>query len=336
MQIQKFTDKQKALIENAQNVALFAHQNPDGDAYGSSLGLQKILQNMGKQADVFLPDVSDVYSFLPWYENIKTAFDYAEYDLLIILDCSTFDRLGKNYFDNPECFSKTYYDKTLVFDHHISGHNTFEINPEHIVQCHWYASTCELIYDVFSPEFMQYFDAESATCLLLGVYTDTGGFKYGESAENSFSVAWHLVKLWADRNLIVNEYMQGRKLEEVQFAAWLIDNVKVYARDGLKIMYTHYCAEDLKKFAIDTERATLGLNILQTVKWDGITMVVRYIDEKLKFSMRSRWDLNVGAIADSMWGGGHKNAAGFSVKIWNVEKYEEKIEEVLEKITMLG
>ncbi len=326
------TNQQQTLIKNAQRIAIFAHQNPDGDAYGSTLGLQKILKNMGKHVEVFLPDVSDVYNFLPWYEAIKTTFDYTDYDLLIILDCSTFDRLGKNYFDNPEYFSRKYYDKTLVIDHHIAWSTPFVLNTEHIVQCHWYASTCELIYDLFSPKFSQYFDTESATCLLLGVYTDTWGFKYGASAENSFRIAWNLVALGADRNLIVNEYMQGRKLAEVKFAAWLIDKMKVYTHDGLKIMYTHYCAEDLERFAIDMERATLGLNILQTVKFDGITMTVRYIDGKLKFSMRSRWDLNVGAIADRMWGGGHKNAAGFSVKIWKVKKYEEKIEEVLEKL----
>ncbi len=120
------------------------------------------------------------------------------------------------------------------------------------------------------------------------MYTDTGGFKYGESAENSFHVAGNLVRLGADRELIVNEYMQGRKLEEIKFAAWLIDQVKVYTRGDMRVVYTHYCTEDLERFGIDTERATLGLNILQTVKFDGITMTVRYIDGKLKFSMRSR------------------------------------------------
>ncbi len=87
--------------------------------------------------------------------------------MLIILDCSTFDRLGKNYFDNPEYFAERYYDKILVIDHHISGNNPFAINTEHIIQCPWYASTCELIYDLFAPDFEQYFDAESTTCLLL-------------------------------------------------------------------------------------------------------------------------------------------------------------------------
>ncbi len=65
MKIQTLTDTQKALLKNAEKIAVFAHQNPDGDAYGSSLGLQKILHNMGKQVELFLPDVSDVYSFLP-------------------------------------------------------------------------------------------------------------------------------------------------------------------------------------------------------------------------------------------------------------------------------
>ncbi len=327
------TNKQLNLIEQAQSIALFAHQNPDGDAYWSSLALQKILENMGKSAQVFLPDVSDVYAFLPGFNRIQTDFDATAntYDLYIILDCSTFDRLGKIYTQNTEYFTQIAQDKILVFDHHIPGSNAFVINSEHVIQCPWYASTCELVYDVFSPLYKTYFDKDSATALLLGVYTDTGGFKYGESPENSFRIAGELSAIGADRSLIVYEYMQARGLHDVQFAAYLIDRAKEYNT----ILYSSYSQKDLDLFGIDVERSTLGLNILQTVKWEGIILVVRYIDGKLKFSMRSRWELNVWAIANSMWWGWHKNAAGFSLNIWEVENYEEKVEEVLKSIEAL-
>lgn len=315
-------------IVNAEHIAIFAHQNPDGDAYGSSLAMKRLLENMGKKVSVFLPDTSDVYHFLPWYEQIQTSFDYGEYDLLMIFDCSTFDRLGKIYFENPEYFSIYYYDTTLVIDHHIVWSTPFALKWENILQYHWYSSTCELVYDLFFEHLGEYFDAEVATCLLLGIYTDTGKFKYWENPEHSFRIASALMKLWADRDMIVSEYLQGRKLEEIKFAAYLIDRVQTI----WNIMYTYYSEEDLEQFGIDTERATLGLNILQTVKSNGITVVVRYVDGVLKFSMRSRGDLNVWEIASKRGGGWHKNAAGFPLKVWNITNYEQKIHNVLEEM----
>lgn len=330
MKKQRIGEAQLNMIKNAQNIAIFAHKNPDWDAYGSSLAMRKILENMWKNAKVFLPDVSDVYSFLPDYEKISTTFDYSdERDLLIILDSSTFDRIDKNYFENPDYFLEKYPEKTLIIDHHISWNNPFTIQKENILQYHWYSSTCELIFDLFYSDLKKYFDSEIATYLFLGVYTDTWGFKYGEHPENSFNVAGELMKLWADKNKIIYDYVQARGLNEVKFAAYLIDRVQKYNT----ILYSFYAQEDLDTFEIDSERASLWLNILQTVKWDWILLVVRYIDWVLKFSMRSRGDLSVGAIADAMWGGGHKNAAGFAVKIWDVKNYHEEIKKILEKIS---
>ena len=58
-------------INKAQNICILAHENPDGDAVGSCLGLAVILEKMGKNVEVLMKKVPENFSFLPGYEKIK-------------------------------------------------------------------------------------------------------------------------------------------------------------------------------------------------------------------------------------------------------------------------
>ncbi len=101
-------------IKQADTVAILTHESPDGDAMGSSLAVKLMLEELGKQADVIIPEYSRCFRFLPSIEQIKEDTFVSQYDLAISVDCANFKRLAKNeHFENAK--------KTIVIDHHGSN-----------------------------------------------------------------------------------------------------------------------------------------------------------------------------------------------------------------------
>ncbi len=101
-------------IKQAETIVILTHESPDGDAIGSSLAVKFMLEELGKKADVIIPEYPRCFNFLPGIEEIKEDTSVSQYDLAISVDCANFKRLAKNeYFENAK--------KTIVIDHHGSN-----------------------------------------------------------------------------------------------------------------------------------------------------------------------------------------------------------------------
>ena len=124
----------KERIIDSNSIVILTHENPDGDAVGSSLALMCALKKIGKNVDVIIPSLNEMYSILPGYDEIKHSIEEdVHYDLCIALDCADLDRLGtcKTIFDNIK--------NTMVIDHHITNQNYGDINYINAVA----SSTCQ-------------------------------------------------------------------------------------------------------------------------------------------------------------------------------------------------
>ena len=99
-------------INKAKNIIILTHENPDGDAVGSSLAMYNALKNYGKNVEVVIPEYSRTFEFLPGANEIKKEGSLEEYDLAISLDCASMKMLNgfAKYFEN----AKT----RIVIDHH--------------------------------------------------------------------------------------------------------------------------------------------------------------------------------------------------------------------------
>ena len=85
-------------INKAETFVILAHENPDGDAIGSCLGMCTFLKELGKSdIDVLFKDFPETFKFLPNFEMIKSEPSYEKYDMAIVLDCPNTDRVGKEY-----------------------------------------------------------------------------------------------------------------------------------------------------------------------------------------------------------------------------------------------
>ena len=100
-------------IKKANSIVILTHENPDGDAIGSSLAMYIALKSMGKNPDIIIPDMPKVYNFLPETDKILTESNVEQYDLAIVLDCATIKMLNG--------FSKYFEDSKVkvTIDHHL-------------------------------------------------------------------------------------------------------------------------------------------------------------------------------------------------------------------------
>ena len=169
-------------IKKAEKIVIMAHETPDGDAIGSVLSMYLALKKLGKEADVIVKEFPRTFSFLPGAKNIKTKSDIEKYDLAISLDCADLKRLvGREYFEKAE--------KTIVIDHH--GTNTMygDLNFVNPVS----PACCEILAGM-----LEYFDisidSEIGSCLVAGIITDTGGFKYSSVTAETFEFTAELLR----------------------------------------------------------------------------------------------------------------------------------------------
>ena len=160
-------------INNAETIVILTHENPDGDAIGSALALYNSLKQMGKEPDVIVPEYPRTFEFLPSTDEIKKESSIEKYDLAISVDCATIKMLNgfAKYFENAKV--------KINIDHHSSNTMFGDYNyvsPD--------APACaQVLIGVF--KFLNInITKEIGTCLITGIITDTGGFKYpGVTAE---------------------------------------------------------------------------------------------------------------------------------------------------------
>ena len=298
-------DKIKNIIENAQKIAIFCHENPDWDAIWSMLWLGKLLEKLWKDISYFSPDKpSNMFSFLKGFGEIKNTFDYWYYNLLIFVDFSEYSRIKKIYKWKEKYFSEN---SILVLDHH----QTFNIAENWIAINDTKAtSTCEIILENTLDIRESYYDKEIATYLYLWLTTDSGNFRYDENHERILKNALDLIQLWADKKLIIDNLINNKSIWAINFLKTLLERMSF----DWEILYSYYDIDELKDYDIDSEQASYGITILQEIKWPKIIMTIRKEWNIIKVSLRSK-ETNVENIAKNFGGWWHIQASWFSIDI---------------------
>ena len=169
--------KIKNLINESKSILLLTHVDPDGDAVGSVLAFYHYLSSINKNVDMVILDMPKVFDFLPSIDKVVDTTN-KEYDLGIVVDCATKDRIGQN----EDVFSKC--KNTIVIDHHISNTNYGNLN---YVQGD-VSSCCQVIYYLFK-EWNVDINREIGESIITGVLTDTNGFGINSVDSNTFKLA---------------------------------------------------------------------------------------------------------------------------------------------------
>ena len=287
------------MIKSAKKIALLTHESPDGDAVGSTLAVYHALKQIDKEAEIYIPEYSRLFNFLPGVEDIKDKLDEEIYDLIITLDCS----------DLP----------TIVIDHHGTNNMYGDINFVNSG-----APACaQVLITIF-----QYFDLkvskEIGTCLVTGIITDTGGFQYQGITPETFEFAAELLRIGIDIPGIYAKVLQTKTKANFELSKRVNDRM-VLEEDG-KIAFSYITCKDEKEVNAEPGDHEGLVDIGRSIEGVEVSIFLREKEDKggFKISMRALNYVNVSDICYLFGGGGHPRAAGCFIK-GSVDEVKNKI-----------
>ncbi|MCX8095012.1 MAG: bifunctional oligoribonuclease/PAP phosphatase NrnA [Caldisericia bacterium] len=288
-------------INKHKKFLLISHENPDGDAVGSVLGLYFGLKKIKKLVFPVLPDpVPKIYSFLKGTENINNDFELDDIEVAIVLDCADIGRV-----ENLKR-KLTKIPKKINIDHHPSNFSFGEINyidPKS-------SSTSELVLKILKRLNIE-IDKDIAYALYTGLMTDTGGFRFANTNLNTFKAATFLVKKGANPFYISEMVYSMKPLKALKLLGRALEKLK--KENG--IIYSILTLEDFKEFGAEEEDAEGIVEYLNKSNEANISILFKQKNNGFyKVSLRSKGDNDVKNIALKFGGGGHMNAAGFDIK----------------------
>jgi len=298
-------------IKKAKKIVILTHENPDGDAIGSSLGMYIALRKMGKEPDIIIPELPRVYNFLPEIENVKKEGQKEPYDLAIALDCATIKMLNgwANYFEDAKV--------KVTIDHH--GTNTMYgdynyVNPD-APAC---AQTLISIIQYFGVEI----DKKIGTCLLTGIITDTGGFQYQSTTPETFEFAAELLQTGVNVSDVYKRVMNTMTKANFELRKRAIERMEFF-KEG-KIAFTYVTKEDIEEANAETGDFEGIVEEGRNIEGVEVSIFLRETQKGFKVSLRSNDYVNVSDVCLLFGGGGHIHAAGCTIA-QSLEQVKEKI-----------
>ena len=306
-------------INNAETIAILTHENPDGDAIGSALALYNSLKQIGKNPDVIIPEYPRTFEFLPSTDEIKKESNIEKYDLAISVDCATIKMLNgfAKYFEDAKV--------RINIDHHSSNTMFGDYNyvsPD--------APACAQVLIVVLRYLKVDITKEIGTCLLTGIITDTGGFKYsGVTAETFEFVAW-LLNMGINVSKIYRRVLQIKTRPNFELNRIAANRLEFY-EDG-KVAFTYITKEDAEKVGAQSGDHEGIVDIGRSIDGVEVSIFLHEKDGMYKVSLRSNSYVNVSDIGIIFNGGGHINAAGFSSNLPLLELKIKLIEEITKRL----
>ncbi|MFH0818472.1 MAG: DHH family phosphoesterase [Patescibacteria group bacterium] len=299
-----------AEIQKAKHIMLVAHPKPDGDAAGSCLAMAHYLEDLHKSFTCFcLGDLSPSLLFLPKNQYIKNQahhFTENKFDLLIVLDSGDLRYAGiSDYLDGM-----TQDFKIINIDHHptneMYGHFNLVISDA--------SSTCEIVYNLLNS--VKALNKNISTCLLTGIITDTGGFSNLATSATAIDTASRLLLHGANFNKIHNQTLNNRSLNSLKLWGRALERLFKDPETGF--ITTAITRQDLDECDADLDACEGVSNFLNTLE-ESRNQTVMVLSEReagqIKVSLRTTSPLiDVSKFAKLNGGGGHKKAAGYSIK----------------------
>ena len=297
-------DNIKEEIFKANSIIVLTHEMPDGDAIGSSLAMYNTLKSLGKDVEIVMANNSDIFNFLPGASQIKSQGTKKIYDLAIALDCGDIKRLNgyTEYFQDAN--------STIQIDHHEINTMFAEynfVNPT--------APACAQILITVLEELGIKITKEIGTCLLTGIITDTGGFKYQGVTAETFEFVAELLNIGVNVSNIYKRVLQVISRSKFELRKIAINRLEFY-EDG-KIAFTYTTREDEEKINASIDAHEGIVEIGRDIEGVEISVFLRENIERdgYKISLRSNDYVNVADICLMFNGGGHIRAAGGNIKL---------------------
>ncbi len=330
------------IIETSKKVLIATHENPEGDAISSVIATGLFLKALDK--DVYLYDKDQIpnnLKFLPGVDKFLNEFPKEPIDLLIVVDCGEFSRIGANYGE------LSVINRIINIDHHFTntffGHSNLVLpDASSAGEVLFYlflaygAYANDIAYSPFDnflgdklgeplpcgieerKKILSYLNDDIALSLYTSILTDTGSFHYSSANKRSFYICSVLNEYNLDPAEIATElfetkpaemyFLLGKSLNTLEFSS----NGKVASMVGTKKMIEDVLKEGdgnringLYENFVNYPRSIQGVEIAIFFRETGFN--------QYRLNFRSKSYANVAYVAEKFGGGGHKFAAGCKV-----------------------
>ena len=294
-------------LQDHDRFLLVTHRRPDGDTLGSAALLCRGLRQLGKTAHVLTnPEVTEKYAGLLVGLTKDTA---EETDTVVTVDVASPNMLG-NYFAHLQ------EKAVLRIDHHGSA---ISFTPYELVEPKT-AACGEIVYGVLK-EMGAVLDTAMAEALYTAVSTDTGCFRYANTTAETLRAAADCLAAGANTFALNQILFETNSLGRLRLQGWLVENA-IFLQDGKiaicplplsKERELGLTEDDLENIS-GFPRTIAGVKIAATLRQESADTV--------KMSVRAVPGCDAAAICQNFGGGGHKGAAGASMKMTMEEAVE--------------
>lgn len=315
-------EKLVKVIKESKRFVVATHVRPDGDGLGSLLALGLLLREMGKQTFISWGEsivIPPQYDFLPGLDLIQDPAKCPNFENWIIVDCASGNRLG--------VLEEKIKEASLLIniDHHQDNKLFGHIN---LVDKNISASA-EIIF-LLSKALNHPLNKEIATCLYVGILTDTGRFQYSNTSPQTFQIASELLAYELQPYEIFQKVYENINFSTVKLLS--IALTKAVFDSQLKLVYTCINQDDVKRSGSQMEETENFIDFLRAVKGAEVAVIFKEVPNgTTRVSLRSKGRADVAKIASMFGGGGHRNAAGYT----SADSYEASLQKFLEELKKL-
>lgn len=289
-------------IRARQRFLITSHSRPDGDSIGSQLAMAFALDALGKPSRIVNADrAPDHYYELPGLDRIEIAAEVpagAVADAVIVMECGDLSRTGVRGFEGRY---------VINIDHHAGNRMYGAVN--------WFdesAAACgEMVYDVIGALGVP-MSPEIATHIYLAILTDTGSFHHSNITPRTFEICRQTVEAGVNPAAMARRIFDSNSFGKLKLIGALLDGMLLLDEGRLAVLYLD---DRMLEACGCTNNDTEGLINLPLTAREIQAVVFFKItpDGLVRVSMRSKYDVDVRLVANTFGGGGHKNAAGFTV-----------------------
>lgn len=302
------------LIRKSKKILIATHVNPDADGIGTMLGLGQALKTLGKTVTLYMRDpVPRTCQFLPGQSKIVSRLPKtARFDLSFIVDLGEMERVGKEFVEHPG------RGVTISIDHHLRGARDTDLSfclPKQ-------AASGEVAYKILKALKVP-LNKSIATCLYTAIATDTGTFRYSNTTRESFLIAADLLQYGVDVWQVALNCFETSSLAQLKLLERVLSGLTIH-KNG-KIAWIEIWRRDIAEIGA-TDSETDGF-ITYPRSLEGVEVAMAFRESspgEFKVSLRSKKYVDVGLVAETLGGGGHKKASGVTL-CGSLEEVREKL-----------
>ena len=305
-------DTAQRLILNANRIVVTTHKSPDGDAIGSALAMHHFLRSLGKTPTTILPDGAP--DFLHWVSDYDQCIcadqqpqeaeaHIAHADLIFSLDYNHLPRTGDYVGALLEKSNASF----ILIDHHQQPGSFPVVTYSDTKAC----STCEMVFRFIEQcGWIGHLNLDIATCIYLGIMTDSGSFRFHSVTDDTHRIAGALIAMGLDHSEVHRNVYDTNLMDKLKLIGFALSE-KLVVLPEHSTAFISLNQEELTRYNYrqgDTE----GL-VNQALSIRGIKFAAffREGNNEIKASFRSKGSFDVNAFSRAHWqGGGHINAAG--------------------------